>query len=420
MFYPFVGLTLAVVYLISIFIIKKEYAIRENNIYQAVLAILVVTILGAHFVGVRQRTEVWDNGESLWYDVTIKSPENGRGLMNYGLRLMSHGDYKGSMEYYQQALEFSPRYSYLFTNMGICYNAMGNQEQAEESFKKALQYGYYSHKPHYYYGEYLLKHQRYQESITEFNISLEMAPQYLYSMYKLMELYAAIEDWENLKLIIAKAQSLFPNDITASYYADVAVGKMTKLDLARKRSINTPDASTFLNLSLQYYFAEKYDSSAWAGNRVLEFDPNNISAYNNICAANNVMGNWEKAIAAGTKSLELNSENQLAKNNLNISYKRQALQNQISETNDATELIDLSLKLYTEEMYLDCVKACEKSLEYQPKNSIAYNNICSAYNAMENWSEAVKAGEKAVEYAPEYQLAKNNLAYSIRMLAKGK
>ena len=420
MFYPFVGLMLAVIYYLSIILVKYQENLRRNKLAQALVFSVVFLVLGGHFCGTYQRTEVWDSGKSLWYDVTIKSPKNGRGLMNYGLRLMSAGDYQGAMEYYKKAQEFSPKYSYLHTNMGVCYNAMGQKDEAEKSFKLALQYAYYSHKPHYYYGNYLMGLKRYQEAETEFNLSLQMAPKYIYSWYKLMELYAATEDWEKLKFIIQQTQADFPNDVTASYYTDIASGKMSKLDLARKQSVESPSAATFLELSLQFYFVQNYDSSAWAAKQVLGFDPNSITAYNNICAANNVLGNWNEAINAGEQALKLNPDNQLAKNNLAVSYLRKDFQIQLETLQDADQLIELSLKFYKEEMYNDCIKACEKSLKYKSNNSIAYNNICSSYNAMKQWQKAVEAGTLAVKYAPDYQLAKNNLAYSLRMLEQEK
>ena len=44
--------------------------------------------------GTRQRNIVWRTEESLWLDATIKSPDNGRGLMNYGVIQMDKGNYR--------------------------------------------------------------------------------------------------------------------------------------------------------------------------------------------------------------------------------------------------------------------------------------------------------------------------------------
>jgi tetratricopeptide (TPR) repeat protein len=338
--------------------------------------------------------------------------------MNYGLRLMGEGDYTGAMEYYTKALEFSPSYSYLYTNIAICYHAMGQNTLAEENFAKALQFGYYSHKTHYYYGDFLLKNKRYQEAAKSFNISLEMAPRYIFSMYKLMEIHAQLENWDSLKEMVKQAQAILPSDPTATYYLQISDGKLTKLQQARKQTIDLPSANAFLELSLQFYNASKFDSCVWAAQKAVEFDSLMITAYNNMCAANNVLYRWNDAIAAGEKALQINPNNQLAKNNLAVSYHRKAMEAELKNLNTANELIELSLKFYQEQMYEYCIRACEKALKIDSKNVLAMNNICTSYNAMGDFEKAIAIGEKAVKMAPDYQLAKNNLAVARQGLAK--
>ena len=80
--------------------------------------------------------------------------------------------------------------------------------------------------------------------------------------------------------------------------------------------------------------------------------------------------------------------------------------------------IQLSLSYYKEEMYLECIKACEKALELDPNSAIAYNNICSSYNAMQQWEKAALACSKAVKLDTSFQLAKNNLNWARQNLKK--
>ena len=82
--------------------------------------------IGAYAYGTCERNNVWhEPNESLWRDVTEKSPKNGRGLMNYGLALMARADYAGAEKYFSDALRLTPNYSYLFINMGILKAATG-------------------------------------------------------------------------------------------------------------------------------------------------------------------------------------------------------------------------------------------------------------------------------------------------------
>jgi hypothetical protein len=71
-----------------------------------------------------QRNEVWRIEETLWYDVTEKSPVNGRGLMNYGLSQMRVGRYERALRYFQRALVYNHNYATLEVNLGIVNGAI--------------------------------------------------------------------------------------------------------------------------------------------------------------------------------------------------------------------------------------------------------------------------------------------------------
>ena len=74
--------------------------------------------------------------------------------------------------------------------------------------------------------------------------------------------------------------------------------------------------------------------------------------------------------------------------------------------------IKLSLTQYKQKDYEGCIASCQKALELDTINAIAYNNICSAYNAMKNWKAAARACEKALEINPKFERARNNLKWA--------
>lgn len=419
MFFPFVGLMISVVWFIFQYIWNHKDRVLASRKYQSAIYMVMLLILLGHIIGVRQRVEVWDNGESLWLDVTKKSPTNGRGWMNYGLKLMSDGNYEGAMNAYEEALKHAPKYSYLYTNIAICQNAIGKTEEAEENYKLAIQYGYYSHKPYYFYADFLKKKKRYAEAIQQVLYSQELAPEYVYSFYLLMEIYAAEYEWDKLSIVIQKTLSIYPNDKTAIYYQEIANNRLTQLDVLRTKAKEFPTVDNFLNLSLEYYNVGDYDSCIYASNLILELDPNSVLAYNNICAANNQLRRWDLAIIAGKQGLSIDSESQFLINNLAVSIQGKESQ-ELWKYKTADELIAISLEYYTQKNYQSCIDACMASIEKKPNNAIAYNNICSAFNAMQEWGKAVEYGKLAVKYGPDFQLAKNNLAYAESMLNVGK
>ena len=90
MFFPFVGLILAVVWAAG-WRSRRLRAERANRWRPASPWPLIVAMA----YGTWQRNIVWRTEESLWLDATIKSPDNGRGLMNYGVIQMNKGNLRG-------------------------------------------------------------------------------------------------------------------------------------------------------------------------------------------------------------------------------------------------------------------------------------------------------------------------------------
>ena len=73
-----------------------------------------------------------------------------------------------------------------------------------------------------------------------------------------------------------------------------------------------------MNLSLNYYLQENFVKCIELSRKVVEIDPQNHIAYNNMCASFNNLGRYEEAKAACEKALKLSPDFELAKNNLKL------------------------------------------------------------------------------------------------------
>lgn len=86
----------------------------------------------------------------------------------------------------------------------------------------------------------------------------------------------------------------------------------------------------------------------------------------------------------------------------------------------AKKYLDESAGLYSAGDYNKSIEAGMKALQLKPDYADAYNNICAAYNKLENWDESIKACSKAIELKPDFELAKNNLAWAKKWLQKAR
>ena len=171
-----------------------------------------------------------------------------------------------------------------------------------------------------------------------------------------------------------------------------------------------PTAKNYINLSLDLYNSGDYINSIIAAKKAFELDNKNTVALNNIGAAANMLGLYEVAQKYLQIALEINPEFTLARNNLI------AAQNQISQTNpDRNTLLNNTLLTYNIGEFELEVDYSLKLIELNPEDAVAWNNLCSAYNALEQYSKAESACRKALKFRPGFQLAKNNLNYSLKM-----
>ncbi|MBL4658570.1 MAG: tetratricopeptide repeat protein, partial [Flavobacteriales bacterium] len=251
------------------------------------VSVLATLIICSYGYGAHQRNIVWGNSELLWKDVTVKSPKNGRGLMNYGLTKMEKGEYDEALKYYKDAEKLLPTWSYLHINLAILYNATGNPELAEQYFEKGLLYGSTNAEVYYFYAKWLTRQGRKEDAIKLLRDGQALSPGHI----KINAMLARMQEED---------------------------GPRQEADLNSMEELVTsdPSPSNYLNLSLAYYRSLEFEKCIEACVSALELDPQMAAAYNNICGAYNQLKQWELAAEACRKAIELQSDFALARNNL--------------------------------------------------------------------------------------------------------
>jgi tetratricopeptide (TPR) repeat protein len=278
--------------------------------------IIIITLLAiaGYGYGTHQRNKVWKTDEALWKDVTEKSPNNGRGWMNYGLTQMSKGNYNDALYAYEQALTKTPRYYILHINMGVLKAAMGLNAEAEQYYKNAINYGANHVEPYYYYARFLFNNGRIDEAEIYCGKALSIFSGHIYSRYLQMDIYNYKKDWNMLLASAQTTLTMYPSDAKAQTYLHIAQNPSSANVPAPAKNQTAQD---LLNQSLAYYHAGKFRECIDACLKALQLQPGYAEAYNNICTAYNQLQQFDSAIWACNKAIELKPDFQLAKNNLN-------------------------------------------------------------------------------------------------------
>ncbi len=325
MFFAFAGLIAAVVWAAWLAVEALPASLLRARWFKPVGVALAVMTLSGYAWGVHVRNRVWHDEESLWLDDVQKSPENGRGLMIYGLTQMNKGAYPVALDYFTRALKYTPNYPTLEINLGVVNGAMADQgdpsrvAEAETHFQRAISLAEEDDAPHAFYGRWLIAHGRLREGISEEKTAVELNPSRTMQREQLIEAYNRLGDAVDARQAALDTLQIAPDDAPA---------QQTLMHPTQAQqpvvAVQAQDVSALINESLRLNLAGKFEESLVVATKAAQLNPQSAEAWNNIAADNEVMHHWDPAIAAAKKAIALRPDFQLAKNNLawSISQKK--------------------------------------------------------------------------------------------------
>lgn len=311
MFLPAIGQALAATW--AGFLLWDRWGPRRAA---PIAAAATACLLLAYAAAARQRNEVWRTEESLWLDVTRKSPRNGRGLMNYGLTQMKKGEYRRALDYFERALAFTPNYAILEINLGIVNGSLNRDRKAEGHFRRALSLAPNESLAHHYYARWLKSKGRATEAAAHLREAIRTNPLDPEPRYLLLDLHAVAKNWRELRLLADETLEHFPDDAKVMDYLARLKESQGEVSAAEARARQTPTPENYLQLSLLYHQAGRFADSIRAAREAIRLRPDYAEAYNNIAAGHEALGQWDEAIAAATQALRLKPDFALARNNL--------------------------------------------------------------------------------------------------------
>jgi tetratricopeptide (TPR) repeat protein len=403
MFLPFAGLVLAVAW--SIFLVVERLAARLHRpVPRRIAVVCAVLVLAPYAYGTHVRNRVWRSEASLWLDDVQKCPENGRGLMNYGLTQMAIGNYPVALDYFERALRYTPNYKTLEVNLGIVNGALNRPAQSEQHFLRAILLDPADASSHFYYGRWLFQKGNVGDALEQFQTAVRLNPSRMDARDFLALAYYDSGEQGAARSTAAESLRLDPGDGSARALLDRPTAQ---------------SADYWMNASLYQYQAGNFTACIQMARQALKISPELAPAYANIGAAYAGLGQWDLAIENERQALRIDPGFQLAKNNLAL-YGRQ--KNSASEQPPrgatAEDWLNASLRDYQAGLYQKSIQDAQHALRLRPSYPEAYNNIAAGYAAMRDWDQAIAAAQAAIRLKPDFQLARNNLAWAVAEKAR--
>jgi tetratricopeptide (TPR) repeat protein len=270
------------------------------------LAAAGLVVLGALGVGTHVRNEVWRSDESLWADVTRKSPGNGRAWMNYGLALMARGEGLGAKAAFEHAATLTPNYWSLEINLGIVNGLLGNQATAEQHFRRAVELGSGFPDAHYFFARWLVERGRAPEALPHLERAIALSPAYETARLLQMDLLAARDGFGAARAAAARYLDLDPSNARAGSYAAGSPPLQAP----------SPTYDAYFRMGVDLGQKKQFVESALAYRTALRFDSQSADALNNLGWTLSQLGFRREAIPVLEQALRINSRFDLARNNL--------------------------------------------------------------------------------------------------------
>lgn len=301
-FLPYIGLTLAAVW--GCWLLARNLAPARH--LRSFVGAAGVAALGALAIGAHVRNEVWRSDETLWADVTRKSPANGRGWMNYGLALMARGEMLGARSAFERANTLTPDYWTLEINLGIVNGALGEQQIAETHLRKALQLAPNFPDSLFFFARWLVEQGRSPEALGHLDRAIAVSPAYEAAHLLRMDLLAARGDTAAARRAGDEYLRLDPSNRRARSYASGVLPVQA----------GAPSYQAYLQLGLALGQQKNFVESALAYRAALELDPRSADALNNLGWTLNQLGFLQEAIPILEKALDIRPDFPLGRNNL--------------------------------------------------------------------------------------------------------
>lgn len=244
--------------------------------------------------------------------------------------------------------------------------------------------------PRYTLGEEAVKNQNYDEALDHFKAGAEQYPKGSFNL-EIGKIYLELRQYDRAINHFQKQVEIAPTFFNYSwlgsaYYRNGDYDKALAAYTAFKEQLD-PDQEAVLYQSLTdiHLNLGQLDKAAGSAQRLVALKPV-ADSYNRLSNILNRAGRYDEAIAACNKAIEAEPGNAIAYSNMGWAYNKKR-------------------------MFPQAIKLYNKSLEFSPNNAVTYINLAEAYYGAGRVTKAVEFAGLAARTDPGYRFNLANYQY---------
>jgi Flp pilus assembly protein TadD len=187
---------------------REKKALPLGFTYGSIAAVVLMCLTVATII----RNRDWRDETTLWQDVMSKDPTNPRPYMSLGLENLIQGDYPTAQEFFDKAIQLSPRSSHALILRGYLSFRQDKNQQALVEYAAALKLDPRSPYAFFYRGELYRKIGESDRALTDYYAALKFMPYYTDAYLGIAMAYLDKDDIIKATAACAKLVEIDPED----------------------------------------------------------------------------------------------------------------------------------------------------------------------------------------------------------------
>jgi len=352
------------------------------------ISIFLVGLVSVYAFWTVERNRVWKGEVTLWEDTISKSPRKARPYEALGTAYAEQGRLDEAIQTFHTALRFNKNDPKVHTNLGVAYYKKGRTAEALSELNKAIAIDPQDALAYYNLANIFTDQERWDDAIEVYRKAVRILPSEPMIRHNLA--YALNRNGMRREAIDEYLEAIRnKNDLVESHKNLAALYlQEDQIDEALQHyqeanRIQPDDPMVHRMIGSLYKKQKLFDLALREFEKAAQLDPN-ATTYYQWGTVLDQKKEWEKAIRAYQRAIELNPEMVEAYINLGVNYQKR---NQL----------ELSMKAFLEAMRL------------QPKLAEAHNNLGYLYQQKGLIELARLEYELALQFRPQWDLPRINL-----------
>jgi tetratricopeptide (TPR) repeat protein len=335
-------------------------------------------------------------------------------------------DLSSARAYLEKAVGLDPSLADVHAQLGAVYTSQRDFKGAVGAYNRVIELSPGNADAYRKLGALYVKMQRYADAVPILEKAIELDPSRKELLYDLATAYEEGKDFAKAAGAYEKYLGLKPESPWSGLlHLGLCRMQLNEYDAAAAAfeeagKLQPNDVKTAFSLAEAYAKGRKLDKAEEAYRALAGINPDGATTYyGKIIQMYDEAGQYDKAIDAARKVIEINPNNELAVFNLGIMYLKlqrydeavRAFQDALAIKPDyATALYNIGYSYSLAKKWKESIAGFQKYTELIPEDPLGYLNVGVGYMMLKNFEGALGPLRKCIELKPDNAVAYYNLA----------